>query len=324
MLALLSISVLSIAFLPATVTAIGETILYIDPPEIIDPPSTFSVNVTVANVTDLAVCEFNLTYNPTYISWTRLYIHRVGNQTPTPKMITDDETGFVWVKLTYLEAVTTESSPLMTIEFRVDSYGCTVLDLHDTQLTNSTSGSITHDTQDGLVCTLTRDVAVTSVLPSRDWVHEGWEVNITVTAKNKGNINETFTVAAYYDGTEIGNLTINDLQPSNETSVVFTWNTEGVPPCFNYTITARAEILPYEMNTTNNEYVNGQVMVRMRADVNGDGKVNVQDLFAVSKAFGSYPGHERWDPAMDIIQDFKIDIKDLFAIAKDFGKECPL
>jgi hypothetical protein len=306
---------------------VGETILYIDPPEIIDPTlgpsSTFSINVTISNVTDLVVCKFNVTYDPDMISWVGLDVHKVEDQSPTPKMILDDEVGFLWIKLTYPVGVTTESSPLVTVEFHVDSYGCTVLDLHDTQLTNSTSGSITHVTQDGLFCTLIQDVAITNVQPSKDWVYEGWEVNINVTAKNKGNLNETFTVAAYYDGTEIGNLTINDLPSGNETIVVFTWNTEGVPPCFNYTITGRAEILPYEMNTTNNEYVDGYVMVRMLGDINGDGKVNVQDLFAVSKAFGSYPGHPRWDPDMDINQDYVINVVDLFAIAKDFGRKCP-
>ena len=304
----------------------GETILYIDPPEIIDPNlkpcSTFSVNITIANVSDLAVCEFNLTYNPTYITWIGLYVHKVENQTPIPTMTLNGIAGFMWGKLAYPKAVTTEFSPLVTIQFHVDSYGCTVLDLHDTKLTNSTGGSITHKTQDGFFCTLIRDVAVTSVLPSKNWVYEGWKVNITVTTKNLGNINETFTVAAFYDGSEIGNLTVNDLPPGNETTVVFTWNTKNVSACFNYTILARASVVPYEMNITNNEFVDGYVKVRIIGDINGDGKVNVQDLFAASKAFGSYPGHPRWDPDIDLNQDLVIDVRDLFTIAKNFGREC--
>jgi branched-chain amino acid transport system substrate-binding protein len=56
-------------------------------------------------------------------------------------------------------------------------------------------------------------------------------------------------------------------------------------------------------------------------DINYDGKVNVKDVFAAAKAFGSEPGHERWDIECDVNSDGKINVKDIFAIAKNFGKE---
>ena len=315
---------LSAMFIP--IGPIGETILYIDPPEIIDPElkpsSTFAVNFTVANVSALAVCEFNLTYNPTIMTWIGLKVHKVENQTPTPIMILDGEAGFIWGKLTYPRGVTTEFSPLVTIQFHVDSYGCVVLDLHDTKLTNSTGGSITHKTQDGFFCTLIRDVAITNVLPSSNWTYAGWEVNVTVVAKNKGMINETFTVTAYYDEVQIGNITVHDLQPDNETILMFTWNTQNTMACHNYTLSAEASIVPYELNTTDNTYPDGQVYVRIMGDINGDGRIRIDDVYLAADAFGSEPGNPRWNPAADLNGDGRVRVDDVFLVATNFGQEC--
>ena len=53
-------------FSPVTIEG---TILYVDPPEIIDPnmvpSSTFAINITIDDVANLRICEFNLTYDTT-------------------------------------------------------------------------------------------------------------------------------------------------------------------------------------------------------------------------------------------------------------------
>jgi hypothetical protein len=54
-------------------------------------------------------------------------------------------------------------------------------------------------------------------------------------------------------------------------------------------------------------------------DVNHDGKVDIQDLARVSRAFGSYPGHQEWNPYTDINEDGKIDIQDLARTSANFG-----
>jgi len=58
-------------------------------------------------------------------------------------------------------------------------------------------------------------------------------------------------------------------------------------------------------------------------DLNGDGKVDGKDIAVVGLAFGSYPGHERWNPAADINHDDRIDGMDLSMVARDFGKTDP-
>jgi len=55
-------------------------------------------------------------------------------------------------------------------------------------------------------------------------------------------------------------------------------------------------------------------------DLNIDGKVNIIDVAITAKAFGSYPGHTRWNPIADLNKDGIIDITDISIVAKQFGK----
>jgi hypothetical protein len=177
---------------------------------------------------------------------------------------------------------------------------------------------------DGNVAILTviRDVAIITVAPYRSWVYQGWSVNISVVAKNQGMINETFTVKLYYDSNLIGTHNVVSLPPNEMITIVFTWNTTGVPFCHNYTITGEATQVPFEYNTTNNIFVDGAIKVRMMGDVNGDGQIDIRDISATAQAFGSYPGHPRWNPDVDFNRDNKVDIKDISLVAKKFGQHC--
>jgi nitrous oxidase accessory protein NosD len=64
-------------------------------------------------------------------------------------------------------------------------------------------------------------------------------------------------------------------------------------------------------------------------DVNNNFIVDMKDVALVAKAFGSSPGHERWNPIADItgsqylVPDNKVDMKDVGLIAKNFGKTYP-
>ncbi len=54
-------------------------------------------------------------------------------------------------------------------------------------------------------------------------------------------------------------------------------------------------------------------------DINRDGKVDIKDVAIAAKAFGSCPGHPRWNPISDINLDGRVDIFDIALIAKMFG-----
>jgi len=75
------------------------------------------------------------------------------------------------------------------------------------------------------------------------------------------------------------------------------------------------------------EYLGSQCVVLtespLAGDVNGDFKVDVRDVTAATRAFGTVPGDLRWNPRADINGDGKIDIRDIAFISKKFGQHYP-
>jgi ABC-type transport system substrate-binding protein len=53
-----------------------------------------------------------------------------------------------------------------------------------------------------------------------------------------------------------------------------------------------------------------------------DFQVDMRDIGRAARAFGSYPGHLRWDPACDVNDDFQVDMRDIGQIARKFGWTC--
>lgn len=311
--------------------------LYIDPPEIINatllPPTIVTINVTVDDVIDMYDYEFKLSYNTEMLTCIGALINRVQNQTNfTPTIHINDGDGYIWINVTYYPPATPISTntplALVTIFFQIDTTGSSVLHLYDTELSDSSRQPMPHETEDGFIMTLIRDVAITHVAPSTNWAYQGWPVDITVTAKNFGNISESFDVKVYYNSNLLETYPIVDLPPATEITIVFTWNTSNLTPCNNYTITGEATTIPFEYNTANNVLVDGTVEIRLLGDINGDGKVDMRDVAIAAAAFGSYPGHPRWNPDADItgplylVPDGKVDTRDVAVITRNFGKTC--
>jgi len=61
-----------------------------------------------------------------------------------------------------------------------------------------------------------------------------------------------------------------------------------------------------------------QVKQEISADINGDGKVNILDVALVALAWGSYPGHSRWDPRCDLDGNELINIIDIALVAVEY------
>lgn len=243
--------------------------LYIAPPEIVDPnlrpPTIISINVTVDDVTDMYDYKFKLGYNTEMLTCIGAVINRVQNQTNfSPIILIDDPSGYIWVNVTYyppaIPITTTEPLVIVTVYFQIDGLGSSILDLYNTELSDSNRQQIPHETQDGFIMILIRDVEVTHVAPSINWAYQGWPVDITVKARNNGNISETFDINVYYESNLIGTLHVVDLPSNTETTLNITWNTTRVPEG-NYTLSAEATFVPYEYNTTNNFYEDGEVRI---------------------------------------------------------------
>jgi hypothetical protein len=306
--------------------------LAVDPPEILDPslvpPMTFQINITVAEVEDLYDYEFKLGYDPSVIICINLQIHDVfGEINYVPQFSINNIAGIAWVRVDYYPpAVPISTMPpvaLVTLTFRIRERGISVLDLYDTELSNTEGGLIPHEVHDGIFAPLIRDVAVIDVTPLASWAYQGWIVKINVTAMNKGNVSETFDVEVYYEPANlIGTLTFTNLAPDAQETLTIDWNTAGVPYCHNYTIWAEAVPVPYEKNLADNTFTDGKVKIRIMGDVNGDGKVDGKDIAAVAAAFNTKPGNPRWNPDADFNQDGKIDGRDIAIIARYYGRSC--
>jgi hypothetical protein len=243
--------------------------LYVDPPAIIDPtllpPKTFNVNITINNVENLYGYEFNISYNKDVLTCLYVIVNDVLNETNyTPETQISNAKGFGWVQVTYYSPAVpiTTYTPLAltTICFRVKSLGATPLHLHDTSLVDSFGNPIPHEVTDGFVMTIIHDIAVTSVTPESAWAYAGWPVDIGVVVKNLGNVSETFSVDIRYDGTLISVIPVTSLAPDTETTLNLTWDTTGVAEG-NHQMSANATILPYEINVSNNEFVDDYVSI---------------------------------------------------------------
>ena len=167
------------------------------------------------------------------------------------------------------------------------------------------------------------DIAVTDVATSSTIIYTGWTLNITVTVQNNGDTSETFIVTAYYDDTVVSLQEVTDLPPGNDTTLIFVWDTTGVPLYVSYDISANASAVDGETNLVDNEFLDGSVTVAMLGDVNGDMAIDILDVMAIFTAFGSTPEDPSWDPLADVNKDGKVNILDCIVIAKNFGQTWP-
>ena len=91
----------------------------------------------------------------------------------------------------------------------------------------------------------------------------GDDIEITVVAANFGVFAETFNVTAYYNNSIIFVREVTSLLPNQTTVIESTWQTSSVE-AGTYRIRAVAEVVPGEVNTENNVFIDGQVTLQVR------------------------------------------------------------
>lgn len=131
---------------------------------------------------------------------------------------------------------------------------------------NVTDSEDLSDTTSRLVTVYFPDlIAVTEVAAYPTSVTKPNPVFINVTVTNIGQSIQTFNVTTYYNSTPVGNpQTVTDIVPGAYTTLAFVWDTTYVPATTLgtlYRISAKAEQLPCELNTTDNELIDGTVIV---------------------------------------------------------------
>jgi hypothetical protein len=307
--------------------------LYVDPPLILDPSMTpsdeFQVNINVANISDLYDFEFTLLYDTTVLNGLGLLVIPFANQTSFDlQFMLNDTCGKIWVKVQYYppaEPLTTISpKTLVRLFFQIQSYGATTLHFNKTKLSNSLGMLITHIAEDGYVSVLRRDIAIIGIKPEFYEGYKGWIIKINVTAKNLGDIPETFNVTLYLNSNKADQTTILNLPSHANTTITLLFDTMApwAEACHNYTIKAEASQVPYEIDTSNNIMEDGQIHIRLMGDINGDKIVNYQDAIAIGVAFGSKPTDPNWNPLADLNRDGYINYLDVIIMGANFGESC--
>jgi parallel beta-helix repeat protein len=166
------------------------------------------------------------------------------------------------------------------------------------------------------------DVAANDIAPSKTVIGEGFGCNLTVAVANFGENAETFNVTTYANSTAIGTQLVVNLATASPTILTFTWNTTGLT-MGDYVLNAYAWPVSGETYTADNNVTGGTVRVTIPGDINGDFKVNLQDLILLANAYGSKPGDKNWNPSADITGDNIVGPSDLAILINHFGQSHP-
>ena len=285
----------------------------------------FTIDINLDSAQNLYGYEVWLSFDPSVLKATDInYTEYLNEPTYIWHSETNNADGYAALAVSSrlpAEAKTGGSPPpLATIQFKTIGTGTSQLHLYKTILVDDQTMEISHETVDGTVqveLVPGHDVAVTDVVSSKTVICQGCSASFNVTVQNQGIHTETFDVHLYANTTLIDTQTVT-LNSGDSKNLTFTWDNIDFP-LGNCTIKAEA-IISEDIDPTDNTLTDGTIPVSIKGDTNNDGTVNIRDIYAVAKAFGSKSGEERWDPNVDLNEDQQINIVDLFVMAKEFGK----
>jgi len=331
LITLLAFSTIILNYQPSTTRAQTTTTLYIDPElTVADMGATFSVNISVYEVTDL--CSWQA-----YIYFKNEILEAI-EYAEGPFLKSHGSTMFdgsfdnnynathgeLWMYClrSWTGYGVDGSGTLATVTFKAKLSGTSPLNLANTILGNSTAQRISHTTIDGNIqVTGIRNIAVTNVNPLKTVVGQGYSMHINVTVENQGDQTETFNGTTYANTTVIQTETIT-LESGASTTIAFIWNTAGFAKG-NYTIWAYAWPVPGETNTADNSFTDCWVKVVTPGNVNGDQIVDMKDITIILRAYGSTPGQPKYNPNADVNCDGIVDMKDVTIALRNYGKIDP-
>jgi len=240
------------------------------------PTESFSVNILIANVTDLYAWQFNLTFTPSVLEAVSVAEGPFLEQFGTTLMATpniNNTGGWVFAGAAFLswdEGGANGNGVLATVNFRVlaDGMSDLHLSLADTGL-RTYDGSVpvpmAYEAVDG-VFAYPRDLAVTGLVASVSSVPAGELVSLTATILNKGIVDEVVNATLYRNSTLADTKTKIALGSEASTSVVFSWDTTGVP-AGSYIMKAEVSVVPGENDTANNVFSDGTITIGLVHDV---------------------------------------------------------
>jgi hypothetical protein len=97
---------------------------------------------------------------------------------------------------------------------------------------------------------------------------------------------EAFNLTFYCSTSIVGTCQNAVLDGGNSTTITFALDTTDLVKG-NYTLWAYVTPIEGETYTADNTLSDGWIIISIPGDVNGDGKVDVKDVYAVAKAYGT-------------------------------------
>lgn len=184
------------------------------------------------------------------------------------------------------------------------------------------------------------DIAVLNLTLSKAVVFQGFSLPVNLTVQNQGNDVEGFNITLCINSTPV--QTDYCTLPCKHLALVpVMWNTTGLARG-NYTLSAYAQPLEGETDSSDNSFTGGYIVISMVGDLNGGGptiwdfipdrRCNILDVSVVAKCFGSYPGCSSpliWNVNCDVtgltfgVPDSKVNILDISLVARHFGEPHP-
>jgi parallel beta-helix repeat protein len=149
-------------------------------------------------------------------------------------------------------------------------------------------------------------------------VGQGYNVNVTATLANWDYYPQTFNVTLYSNATLIEKKEVT-IGGYTALTVPFTWNTTGFAKG-NYTISVNATLVPDETDIADNTLADGEILITIPGDINGDQYVNAKDAVLLGAAFNSNQGQSSFNPNADINDDSWCNAKDAVILGMHFNE----
>jgi hypothetical protein len=311
-----------------------ETTVFVSPKESnVEAGQTFTVNITITDVSGLVGFDFHLSYNTSILTLVSVelgpFLSTAGGDT---FLINKTTSGQIWLAACLYQPTgwtgisANGTGVLANATFKATAPGESPLDLFSENPYNPDAVQLVKDPTIGAVpipnvaisgsVVVSPDppptpiISVASLTASKSVVAQGYSLQINATVDVHGGSVETFNVTAYANGTAIATKEIT-MMNGTSTTITFTWNTTGFA-YGNYTISAYAWPVPGETNPANNNRTGGTVKVTIPGDANGDGVVDAQDFYILERAWGTSVGQKNYDPRADFNGDGVVDAQDFF------------
>mgnify|MGYP000035217111 CR=1 FL=1 len=328
---LVLVGLITISKLNVTI-ATHTTILQFLPKEKYLQQENFTLTVYISNVTNLNVWQVTIKFDPSHLKCNNVTIPPdnlfAGYPIISPDAKIDNANGII-VKFTALDGKQgiNGSGKLVEIEFEALSFTCqTDISFIGINQVNPVNGTYLQDPNGQLIDFQPLSAQIHILPPANIFTitKDSNQYNITVftnsTTVNAFNYNETAKRIGFNLTGSQNMLSFTCVQiPKavlNTSYYVVKVDSIPLPATIIQNLTQALICVTFVHNETETRIT---IVQTGAGDINGDQKVDIRDIAITAYAFGSYPGHSRWDPLADINGDGRVNIRDIAFVAYNYG-----